>query len=151
MARKNPPPAVPRPIMIGIAILIVSSMALAVLGRLSREAANEAQPPIVAESQELRFETAPDGTITVIATDDTTIAALKRGEDGFVRVVLQSLRYQRHRQAQDQDAAFRLLRFPDGRLRLSDPTTGSHVNLNAFGDDNLSNFEPILAAGILEK
>ena len=68
------------------------------------------------------------------------------GEQGFLRGVLRSLMRERRRSGLDLRAPLALLARPDGRLTLSDPSTGQRIDLESFGPSNLAVFAPWVAA-----
>jgi putative photosynthetic complex assembly protein len=73
------------------------------------------------------------------------IAAYREGEGGFVRGSLRALRYERERRGLAFDGApYRLVEWRNGRLTLDDPETGYHIELNAFGPENVAAYRTLL-------
>jgi putative photosynthetic complex assembly protein len=73
------------------------------------------------------------------------IAAYPEGEGGFVRGSLRALRYERERRGLAFDGApYRLVEWRNGRLTLDDPETGYHIELNAFGPNNVAAYRTLL-------
>jgi putative photosynthetic complex assembly protein len=88
----------------------------------------------------LRFDDMPDGGVRV--TDGVTgaqVAAL-HGEQGFVRGALRALTRERHARDIGSKLPFKLTARVDGRLTLSDPSTGQRVDLESFGPTNSGEF-----------
>lgn len=82
--------------------------------------------------------------VTVLDQDGRQIVALANG--GFIAVVLNGLTAERrkHRQPVDRIEVV-LTRYANGRLNVSDPTTGWSAELQAFGPGNVAAFAPLLA------
>ena len=82
--------------------------------------------------------------VTVLDQDGRQIVALANG--GFIAVVLNGLSAERrkHRQPVDRIDVV-LTRYANGRLNVSDPTTGWSAELQAFGAGNTAAFAPLLA------
>jgi len=88
----------------------------------------------------LRFADGPDGTILVLdVAEDRTIAAM-RGEQGFLRGVLRGLARERRQQGIGAEAPYVLSLRDDGRLLITDPSTGQRIDLASFGPDNAAVF-----------
>ncbi len=97
-------------------------------------------------TRDLVFTDQGDGTVMITdAATGAEVAALPRGEGGFVRVVLRGLVDERLRsEAAGVEAPFRLTRWSDGRLSLADPATGRLIALDAFGPTNAGAFARFL-------
>jgi putative photosynthetic complex assembly protein len=98
----------------------------------------------------LRFDDMPDGGVLV--TDGVTGArvAVLHGEQGFVRGALRALTRERHARDIGSKQPFKLTARVDGRLTLTDPSTGQRVDLESFGPTNSGEFlrflEPVAPA-----
>jgi putative photosynthetic complex assembly protein len=66
------------------------------------------------------------------------------GEGGFVRGAVRPLNRERARVGADLEAPWRLTRWSDGALTLTDPITGVAIDLNAFGPTNALAFSALL-------
>ena len=75
-----------------------------------------------------------------------SITRVEPGRDGFVRGVLRTLNRIRKLDGLPQDAPFVLRRFTDGRLSLTDPSTGEEIQLVGFGLDNFNAFDELASA-----
>lgn len=138
--------SVPRGAIVGAAVLLVLSMALAGAARRQNvEAALAAVPQPAMASVELRFEDRPDGTVAALdAASGHEVAAYPPGTNGFVRGVLRGMFRTRKLESLSRDAVFRLARVADGRLVLEDRQSGHKVDLDAFGPTNTGAFAKLL-------
>lgn len=100
----------------------------------------------VVAAVEMRFVDQENGAIWVY-TDGEKVGEVAPETDGFVRGVLRSMA--RHRKLEDMGAEqpLRLTRWADGRLSLTDPSTGRVVELDAFGPTNSASFRRLMDAG----
>ena len=109
-------------------------------------AAAEFSTATAAVVREVRFEDRAGSVVVLDARSGTQIAALARGEDGFVRATMRSLARDRKPLGVGADVPFRLSRDRDGRVTLDDPVTGRVVPLDAFGATNARAFARFLDA-----
>jgi putative photosynthetic complex assembly protein len=88
----------------------------------------------------LRFDDMLDGGVSV--TDGVTGARVAElhGEQGFVRGALRALTRERHSRQIGSKQPFKLTARVDGRLTLTDPSTGQRVDLESFGPTNSGEF-----------
>jgi putative photosynthetic complex assembly protein len=137
----------PKGALIGAGALVILSLSMAGLARLTGYQPAKPAPSAVVESRDLRFVDRSDGAVLIYPVDgDQPVDILAPGTNGFVRGVLRGL--VRERRADQIGAAppFRLTRWADGRLSLDDPSTGRHVDLEVFGPTNAGAFADILIA-----
>jgi putative photosynthetic complex assembly protein len=137
----------PRGALIGAAALILLSLAMAGIARITGYQPARPPPSVVVESRDLRFVDRSDGAVLIYSGGgDRLVDVLQPGTNGFVRGVLRGLA--RERRADQVGAAppFKLTRWADGRLSLDDPSTGRHVDLEVFGPTNAGAFADILIA-----
>lgn len=78
--------------------------------------------------------------------DEGVVLSYGPGEGGFLRGLHRAMRRTRIQAGVALDAPFQLQRWGDGRFSLADPHTGSHIELNAFGQDNVALFQEVWAA-----
>lgn len=96
-------------------------------------------------SRALVFTDHPDGSIGVYdQANKQQLEALPGGGGGFVRGAMRALARQRRLAHVGPDVPFYLIKWSDGRLTLDDSTTGSHLELHAYGSANLASFEELL-------
>jgi putative photosynthetic complex assembly protein len=132
--------------LIGAGLLIALSLLAA---SVSRYTGIDTYPPTAAAvaSRDLRFEDRPDGAVNIInAEDGSTLEVLVPGTGGFLRATLRGLARERRREDVGAAPPFRLTGYADGRLTLTDPTTGRRVDLEAFGPANVQAFSRLLTA-----
>lgn len=145
MADATADPTVPRSAVIAASVLIAAAIAAAAFCRWTGIGAARFDPTdhsVAVRSLLLRFEDRPDGGVAVVTPDaGERVAVIDAGTDGFVRTVLRSLAYDRHRHNIGSGPAFAITRWSDGRLTLDDPATGRRVDLAAFGAANMRAFE----------
>jgi putative photosynthetic complex assembly protein len=139
---------IPSGVLIGAAVLICVTFALAGSSRRALQAENSRPLPQPIESLELRFEDRPTGALAVIE-DGTNreVALLPPNSNGFIRGVLRGMFRDRKLESLGRDAHFALVRQADGRLTLEDHQTHRRVDLNSFGSGNGAAFEALLDAG----
>ncbi len=141
--------AVPRPALLGAAILVGGSLLLAAAARLTGLDTRQMPPPVPVRERSLQFQDEAGGRVRVLdAASGSVLAELAPGSDGFVRATLRSLiRERRTRGVADPTRTpFRLIASADGRLALEDPATGRHFELEAFGATNAARFARFLPA-----
>ena len=97
-------------------------------------------------TKQLRFEDRPDGSIAVLDSQTNQQIDLISGEAGFVRGALRTLAQERKRRDLDSQPPFELIAREDGRLTLSDPSTGRMIDLESFGLVNAQHFARLLRA-----
>ena len=98
------------------------------------------------KSRELVFIDAADGAVAVRdqATGKLQTAVAAGSKTGFIRGVMRGLARDRHLRGLDKTAPFRLTRWSDGELSLTDTATGRVIELGAFGATNRASFEALL-------
>jgi putative photosynthetic complex assembly protein len=130
----------PRGPLIAAGALVAASLVLAAVGSIGRVGRTELPVTPAVASYDLRFAVQPDGSVAVAYADGRPAVVLGNREDGFVRGVLHSVGRERRRAGVPTDAPLRLTRYVDGRLALSDPPSGLHVDLAVFGPTNAESF-----------
>jgi putative photosynthetic complex assembly protein len=90
--------------------------------------------------RELRFTDGADSSVQVFDGRSGALVEAVHGEQGFLRGVLRGLAQERLRRGIGSGPVFVLQASHDGRLTLSDPSTGRRVDLESFGRDNASVF-----------
>jgi putative photosynthetic complex assembly protein len=96
----------------------------------------------------LQFRDLPQGGIAIV--DASTGASLETvvGEQGFLRGTLRAVVRERKQRGLASDAPLQLILRADGRLTLSDPVTGSRIDLESFGPTNAAVFARWLPQGV---
>ena len=139
---------VPGPALIGAGLMIAASIALAAYAQLTGFDATPSPVEERATSLALRFEDRPNGAIAVIDADKgETIQVIPPKSNGFIRGALRGLARERKQLEMGSQAPFRLTRWKNGRLSLTDTATDERIYLEAFGRTNRKAFVNILEAG----
>jgi putative photosynthetic complex assembly protein len=152
MSRMQPDPF-PRGVLLGAGLLVTFALAAATTARLEGPGIATATPSDarVDAVRELRFQDRADGAVVVLdAGSGATVDVLSVATNGFVRASLRGLARERRREDQGGGAPFRLTRWSDGRVTLDDEATGRHVELVAFGANQVAAFARFLSAPTLQ-
>ncbi len=145
---EGPPPRVPRAMLMAAAAMMVFAMGLALTARLTdagttRVAATLPAAPTTV--RELRFADRADGAVVITdAATGETVHVVEPGVNSFIRGAVRGLAFGRQRRGVGAEMPFRLSRWPDGRLTLGDPATGSVLDLDAYGGGNRRAFASLL-------
>ena len=140
---------VPRGVLIAAGAMMLCTLGLAAGARHAHlaEPPAPARPPMAAI--DVRFADRPDGGIAMLdAKSGRELAVVPPRSGGFVRGVLRGMFRGRKLESLGREGQFRLAREADGRLSLSDPSTGRRVDLDSFGPTNSAAFVELLAAGL---
>lgn len=136
-------PVFPRlPLFAVFAVLTVTVVG-AFVGRVGHAQVGVPGETLVAE-RDLRFADRDDGAVVVQAAKDGREIAVFTGQQGFLRGTLRAFARTRHLSGLGPEQPFQLSRWSDGRLTMDDKATGQHVELMAFGPDNVAVFAPLL-------
>ncbi len=136
----------PRWSLLGMALLVLATIGVAGLARQTGIGATGIPESPTLAQIELRFEDRADGSAVVRDMRGAELATLAVSQDGFIRGAMRSLTRQRQIAGIGQEQPFRLERRENGRLSLSDPTTGGRIELDAFGPSNSAAFARFLPA-----
>ena len=105
-----------------------------------------------AEIRDIRIEGAHDTEITIFdANTGAAITTLAPEEGGFVRGSLRALSRMRLMDETPEGLPYRLIKWENGSVSLSDTATGERLYLNAFGPDNAAAYAKLLASRGNEK
>jgi putative photosynthetic complex assembly protein len=145
------PPArspLPRMLVVAVALAMATAFGAALIG--PKAVGGLTVPPagqVVAE-RTLRFTDRPDKAVEVTEATTGQVLAVFEGEQGFLRGMLRSMA--RARRMRDIPGAepLRLTAWGDGRITLDDPSTGEHLELEAFGPTNVAVFTALLPAQV---
>jgi putative photosynthetic complex assembly protein len=100
----------------------------------------------VVASRDLVFTRQANGSMTVhIAGTRALVTTLPNAEEGFVAMTVKSMTRERNKFNVADTAPYRLSRAQNGRLSLTDPVTGTRIELVAFGVTNIGAFAQLLA------
>ncbi|WKW51547.1 photosynthetic complex assembly protein PuhC [Rhodomicrobium lacus] len=127
-----------------VAALLVIVIGSSVVDRLGGGVADASRRPVV--SRAVIFRDAPSGGIAVFdqgAAEPFQI--LDREKNSFMATAMRILRQVRQaRSKAGPDAPFVVTQWSDGRLTLTDPSTGETVELAAYGQKNAETFAQLL-------
>jgi putative photosynthetic complex assembly protein len=98
------------------------------------------EPGAVLLQRELVFADMPDGGVLVTDGGSGETVVVMRGEQGFLRGILRGLARDRRQQGVGPMPPYLLSLRDDGRLLISDPSTGQRLDLASFGPDNAAVF-----------
>jgi len=129
------------PISWGLAAL---ALVLVVVGWLSLHNTHEAAVSDVQISRSLLFRDVPGGDILITDAKTGEAVARVQGEQGFIRGILRALNRSRKQRGLGPDGTFELTRYRDGRLVISDRSTGEQLDLGSFGPTNIASFAPFI-------
>jgi putative photosynthetic complex assembly protein len=127
-----------RALWIGAAALAATLIGAGAFRRWGKDAPATEAPPIAQRT--LKFNDLPDGGIAIIDAATGRTLDTAHGEQGFLRGTLRALVRERRQRGLTEQAALLLTARADGRLVLSDPATGAHIDLQSFGPDNAAVF-----------
>jgi putative photosynthetic complex assembly protein len=125
-----------------VSLLLVASVRLGLVepspSAASLRAAGHTAP---AAERLLRFSDETDGTVLITdARTGARVDVIHREDGGFVRGVMRQHRI-------GSQPPFRLTRWRNGALSLTDPSTGRVIELDGFGHTNRASFARLLAPG----
>ncbi len=138
----------PRAPLYAVFGLVFVAVAVVLFARATDIGTTRLQYAAPAETRDLRFEDRSDGSVAVHdATDGSVIDVVAPGTKGFIRTVMRGLAHSRVERGFGPEGSFRLTRWDDGRLSISDPLTGRQVQLVGFGTSNAEVFANLLPSG----
>ena len=118
---------------------------------LAGDTQTAAQKPIrgeVSSSVEITVLDLPDGAVGVFQTQtNAPLARFESGEGSFVITIFRSLVRDRRVRQVSAPTQFIIRGLSDGRVIVEDPSTGSQIDLDAFGHINAKQFRDMLQAG----
>ena len=138
-------PVVPKGGIFAAAALALFALASVTTVRLTGVGEARMTLPAAVESRDLRFEDGKGGAVLVYdAKDRELIDTLAPGSNGFIRVVLRGLARERKLGDIGAQPPFRLTRFSNGQITLTDTSSGKQIDLDAFGSSNTQAFARLM-------
>ena len=145
-------PTVPRAALIGVAAVLLFTMAMAGAVRLGflpqsadPVASRAAQNVAPAKTRDLRFADRADGAVVVTdAGTGETVKVVEFGQGGFLRATMRGMAKRRIAAGVSAEPPFRLTLWENGALSLSDPETGRDAEIHGFGADHSKIFAELL-------
>lgn len=136
----------PRLALFGMAMLVVSTIVIAGLARQTGIGVTGIPQSQTVAHVALRFADQADGSVVVRDGAGRVLETIPVSADGFIRGTMRSLARQRKQAGLPHELPFLLERRENGRLSLSDPSTGGRIELDAFGAGNAATFARFLPA-----
>ncbi|MCR9266479.1 MAG: photosynthetic complex assembly protein PuhC [Alphaproteobacteria bacterium] len=143
----------PRGALIAAAALIGFALITTGVARLTGFSTGQTPVAEQVASRDLVFRDNPAGGVWVLTAPQNGAEAqpltlVVPGEGGFIRGVMRSMARERRMYDVGEEPAFRLTRWADTRLSLTDLATGRQVELTAFGPTNTDAFGKLLDMAI---
>lgn len=135
-------PAFPQVPLWGAAGLVAFALCAALYGRTHGSGVEPPRTPVTAE-RTLTFADRDDGAVIVKLADGRLLDVMT-GQNGFLRGTLRGFARTRRAEGIGAVPPLQLTGYADGRLVLFDPSTGRHVEIEAFGSDNEKVFVRLL-------
>jgi putative photosynthetic complex assembly protein len=142
--------SMPRGFVLGGAGLILFAVLLTAIAGWTDVGTVRLAPVTATESKDLTFEIRADGAVHVreLARPTVTHIVPARGNEGFVKVALQTFIRDRDAVGIKSDLNVRLMRQVDGRMWLEDLATHRRLTLDAFGSGNAKVFAKFFDAKV---
>jgi putative photosynthetic complex assembly protein len=138
-------PVVPKGWIIAAAALVLFSLTAVTTVRLTGAGGVHMTLPAAVESRDFQFADGKNGAVLVYNADNHQLVdSLASGSNGFIRVVLRGLARERKLGDIGPQPPFRLTRFVNGQLTLTDTSTGKQIDLDAFGSANTGAFARLM-------
>jgi putative photosynthetic complex assembly protein len=138
-------PVVSKGGILAAAALILFALAAVTTVRVTGVGEVRMTLPAAAESRDLQFEDGKNGAVLVFdARDHQLVDTLAPGSNGFIRVVLRGLARERKLGDIGAQPPFRLTRFVNGQITLTDTSSGKQIDLDAFGSSNTEAFARLM-------
>lgn len=132
----------------GVLCLMAATLAIAIYARVTDRPLESTPPvsPVVAETHLLLTSDGVSGAVQVHDPSGTLISNLGPEAGGFIAGVHRVIIRERTKHRAATDGPILLQAFENGRMAITDPSTGWSADLMGFGADNASAFARVLAA-----
>ena len=143
----------PKVMLILAALLVGGALLLAAMLRLTGTPAQSspvleraAAGVVALKSRDLSFADQPDGSLRIVdvSTGNTAGVVEANSESGFIRGMMRGLMRNRHQRGVGIAPPFRLTRWANGQLSITDTTSGYVTDLSGFGSTNRAAVEALL-------
>ncbi len=137
----------PRILIRGVIALICATLAIATFARVTDRPLESTPPvsPVVAQTSLVLDSDGVSGAVTVTHPDGSPLVALSAEDGGFIAGVHRVILRERTKHRVALDGPVTLSAFENGRMAITDPSTGWSADLMGFGADNASAFARLLA------
>jgi putative photosynthetic complex assembly protein len=138
-------PIVPKGGVLAAAALVLFALTSVTAVRLTGVGSVHMALPAAVESRDFQFEDGKNGAVLVFdAGSHQLVDTLAPGSNGFIRVVLRGLARERKLGDIGAQPPFRLTRFVNGQITLTDTSTNKQIDLDAFGSSNTEAFARLM-------
>jgi putative photosynthetic complex assembly protein len=138
-------PMIPKGGLFAAAALVLFALTAVTTVRLTGAGGVHMTLPAAVESRDLQFEDGKNGAVLVFdAAGHQLVDTLVPGSNGFVRVVLRGLARERKLGDIGAKPPFRLTRYANGQITLTDTSTSKQIDLDAFGSSNTAAFARLM-------
>lgn len=136
---------IPTVLLRAMLILALSSLALVTYAVVTdRPLVGQPLPAPVVQQRTLILDGTKSGEVAILAEDGTVLVAQDEAISGFHSVIWRAFARQRMQSGLPLPAPVVLQAHANGRLGLTDPETGWHVELASFGAANRDAFAAFL-------
>ncbi|MDX2288141.1 MAG: photosynthetic complex assembly protein PuhC [Hyphomicrobiaceae bacterium] len=144
-SRRKPEPF-PKSALYGAATLIAFTFILVIGARIAGYKMDWVPEAVAVADRQIAFTTTAEGNVEVRDFGTGKILGFyDRDENAFVRTVMLGLMHDRSlTRPDDKTTPFRITRWHDGRVSVSDPVSGRSIELAAFGRNQVETFEKLL-------
>ncbi|WP_294533335.1 photosynthetic complex assembly protein PuhC [uncultured Rhodoblastus sp.] len=141
------PEGAPRGLLIGAAVLLAFAFSITLFGRSADMGAVHMPAAQPYQTLLLHFADHDDGSVTITdASNGAVLSTIKPGTNGFLRSMMRGLAHERTRDGIGAQTPFKLTRWSDGTLSLTDEMTGRRVDLDAFGPNQTEVFAGLFSS-----
>jgi putative photosynthetic complex assembly protein len=141
-------PLIPTGGLLAGGALVLFALLAVTTARLTGAGGTRMVLPAAIEIRDLNFADGDHGTVLVYDFQSKQLVdTLAPGSNGFIRVVLRGLARERRLAEIGAEPPFRLTRFVNGQLTLTDTSSGKQIDLAAFGAANVGAFARLMMAG----
>jgi putative photosynthetic complex assembly protein len=138
-------PLIPKGGLFAGAALVLFALAAVTTVRITGVGGAHMTLPAAVQSRDLQFEDGRKGAVLVFdAGGHHLVDTLPPGSNGFVRVVLRGMARERRLGDIGPLPPFRLTRYANGQITLTDTSTGKQIDLDAFGSTNTAAFARLM-------
>ena len=137
---------IPKVLLRAMGALVLSALAIVAYARIA-DVPLSATPPASPVAQERAMVLVSDGVsgaVTVLSREGSLIAKLDAETGGFVAGVARVIELQRRQAKVAAHSPVLVTRGTNGRLMITDPSTGWRADLMGFGADNARSFARLL-------
>ncbi len=138
-------PIVGRTGLLAVGALVLFALGASATARLTGVGDVRMSLPAAVESRDLQFADGQGGSVLVYdASNRELIDTIAPGTNGFVRVVLRGLARERKLGDIGAEPPFRLTRYANGQMMLTDTSSNKQIDLAAFGAANALSFSRLM-------